>query len=84
VWAKPRASRSEILGVRTSAAGAALEVRLAAPPVQGAANLELLGLLAPTLHIPRRQLQLIHGASGRPKRVRIQGLTPEDVLSRLF
>lgn len=87
VRARPRASRSAILGVRStgdgSQSGAALDVRLAAPPVGGAANAELLQLLCRVLHLPGRDLALVHGASGRTKRVRIHGLTPDEVLARL-
>jgi uncharacterized protein (TIGR00251 family) len=83
LFAKPRASRSEILSIRITGQSAALEVRLAAPPAQGAANLELLELLAGALRIPLGHLELVRGASGRHKRVRIQGLAPQDILSRL-
>jgi uncharacterized protein len=84
VWAKPRASRSEVLSVREFSQGEALEVRLAAPPVEGAANIELLALLSRALRIPARNLELVQGASGRMKRVRIQGLRPDEVAARLL
>jgi uncharacterized protein len=84
VWAKPRASRSEVLSVREFSQGEALEVRLAAPPVEGAANVELLALLARVLRIPARDIELVQGAAGRMKRVRILGLGPEEVAARLF
>lgn len=84
VWAKPRASRSEVLGVRSASnEGEVLEVRLAAPPVDGAANAELLALLARALGIPRRAVELVQGAAGRMKRVRVDGLSPDEVLARL-
>ena len=84
VRAKPRASRSEILGVRpTPPEGEVLEVRLAAPPVDGAANAELLRLLSEALGIPKRDLQLSQGLSARLKRVLIQGLEPAEVRARL-
>jgi uncharacterized protein len=84
VWAKPRASRSEVLSISDSSHGEALEVRLAAPPAKGAANDELVSLLARALRIPRRDIGLVKGASGRLKRVRIQGLAPEEVAARLL
>jgi len=84
VWAKPRAARSEVRTVRNSADGEALEVRLAAPPVEGAANTELLAVLAQALAVPVRNIQLVQGAKGRLKRVRIQGLSPEEVRARLL
>jgi uncharacterized protein (TIGR00251 family) len=84
VWAKPRATHSEVLAVRNSVQGEALEIRLAAPPVEGAANTELLAVLARALAVPVRDLQLVQGAKGRLKRVRIQGLSPEEVRERLL
>ena len=86
VRAKPRSSRSEVLGIRAASPDspdAVLEVRLAAQPVQGAANAELVALLARALRIPPRDVALVRGASGRRKRVRIEGLSPEEVLLRL-
>jgi len=72
-----------VVGVRASPAGDVLEVRLAAPPVDGAANAELLATLARALGIAGRDLELASGATGRMKRVRIAGLTPAEVLARL-
>ena len=60
-----------------------LEVRLAAPPVDGAANTELLSVLSEALGIPRRDLELAQGASGRRKRILIRGLEPTEVRARL-
>ncbi len=81
--AKPRASRSQVIGVRSSPAGDVLDVRLAAPPVDGAANAELLATLSRALGVPGRDLALASGATGRMKRVRIAGLTPAEVLAKL-
>ena len=84
IRAKPRAARSAVAGVRASGPeGEVLEVRLAAPPVDGAANTELLRLLSEALAIPRRDLRLARGASGRLKRVLIHGLEPAEVRARL-
>ena len=84
IWAKPRASRSEVLTLRDSPHGEALQVRLAAPPADGAANAELVSLLARALRIPAGDIALVKGASARLKRVRIQGLPPEEVAARLL
>lgn len=51
--------------------------------MDGAANAELLATLARALRIPLRELKLLSGASGRMKRVRIEGLAPAEVLARL-
>jgi len=86
VHVRPRASRSEVLGIRSGAGpvqAPALEVRVAAPPVEGAANDELLATLARVLGVPRRDLQLLHGSAGRRKTVRIEHLAPDEVRTRL-
>jgi uncharacterized protein (TIGR00251 family) len=79
VRAQPRASRSEIAGAH----GNALKIRLAAPPVDGAANDELLRLLAKVLGIPRSRIEVSRGLSSRSKVILIHGLGPEEVRSRL-
>jgi uncharacterized protein (TIGR00251 family) len=79
VRAKPNAKRSAIAGVREGA----LEVRLAALPVDGAANDELVAVLASALGVPRRDVHLVQGASSRIKRVEVSGLCIEEVRTRL-
>jgi uncharacterized protein (TIGR00251 family) len=65
----PRASRSEITGEQ----GGALRVRIAAAPVAGAANQELIKLLAKSFKLPKNAVQIISGAASKNKIVRIQG-----------
>jgi len=72
----PRASRSEIAGEFDRA----LRVRLAAPPVEGAANEELIRLLAKSLGLPRTAVEIISGHSSRTKRVKVNGLKASDLL----
>ncbi|MBX3183780.1 MAG: DUF167 domain-containing protein [Polyangiaceae bacterium] len=79
VFAKPRASRSRVLGVREGA----LEVALAAPPVDGAANQELVATLARALGVPRRQVELVRGDTSKHKLVRVQGLGVGELRERL-
>lgn len=76
---QPRASRSEVVGPH----GDALRVRLAAPPVDGAANEELVRLLAEKLQVARSAISISAGAAGRSKGVRIAGLAPAEVARRL-
>lgn len=73
VRVQPRASQSEVVGEHDGA----LKVRLAAPPVDGAANEELIRLLAKRFGVARRQVEILGGATGRQKVVRIAGLTSE-------
>lgn len=75
----PRAGRSGFAGLRDGA----LLVRLAAAPVDGAANDELIALLARTLKIPKRDISIVSGERSRSKRIRIAGLDREQALARL-
>jgi len=59
-----------------------LRARVAAPPVEGAANQALLRLLAAELDVPRRDVRLIAGASGRTKLVAVEGIEPEALTER--
>jgi uncharacterized protein (TIGR00251 family) len=79
VRAQPRASRSEVAGEH----GEALRVRIAAPPVDGAANEELIRFLAERLGIARRRVTLVGGATGREKLVAIEGVEAEEARRRL-
>lgn len=75
VHVQPRASRSEVVGTF----GAALKVRLLAPPVDGAANDALVALLAKELAVPRRDVRIVHGSTSRAKVVEIDGTTADAV-----
>lgn len=75
----PRAGRSGVNGVRDGA----LLVRLAAPPVEGAANEALVALLADRLDYPKRTIEIVAGHRSRDKRVRIAGARPDDLAARL-
>jgi uncharacterized protein (TIGR00251 family) len=70
----PRAGRSGFAGLRDDA----LLVRLAAAPVDGAANDELIALIAKTLRIPKRDITIVAGERSRSKRVRVAGVSRED------
>jgi uncharacterized protein (TIGR00251 family) len=75
VHVQPRASRREITGVH----GEALKVRLTAPPVEGAANDELIELLAETFAVSRRAIRIVAGETSRSKIVEIEGTTEQVV-----
>lgn len=62
-----RASRSEVAGEHAGA----LRVRIAAPPVDGAANAELIRLLAKLFSVPRRAVEIETGEHSKTKRVSI-------------
>jgi uncharacterized protein (TIGR00251 family) len=75
----PRSGRAGIAGTRDGA----LLVRLNAPPVEGAANAELIEVLAAVLDVPRREISIVSGATSRQKRVKVTGITVERAASRL-
>ena len=79
VRVKPRAARSRIVAM----AGDVVEVAVAAPPVDGAANEELVRLLSSVLDVGRRNVEIVGGAHGRTKLLRIRGLTAAELTSRL-
>ena len=69
---QPGASRTEIAGTHGAAGDTRLRLRLAAPPVDGKANAELLRFLAEAFGVPLRQVVLVRGATSRRKSVRIE------------
>jgi uncharacterized protein (TIGR00251 family) len=75
----PRARKTEIAGTR----GDAILVRLAAPPVEGAANEALIAVIAEWLGVPRRTVQIVSGERSRRKRVAVAGLSAEQLRARL-
>ena len=71
----PRARKTECAGFRDDA----LVIRLAAPPVEGAANDALIDFLSSALRVPRRAVHILSGDRGRRKRVAIEGVTHEQI-----
>ncbi len=67
----PRASRNAV----AETVGAALKIRLQAPPVEGKANAALREFLSEALGVPGRAVILVSGETGRQKRVRVMGLS---------
>ena len=67
---QPRASRTEVVGFH----GDALKVRVAAPPVDGAANEAIIRFFADRLDVGRQRVRVVRGASGRRKVVEIDGI----------
>jgi hypothetical protein len=75
----PRAARSGLAGTRDNA----LLVRLTSPPVEGAANAELLEVLADLLDVPKRALTIVAGERSRSKRVRIAAVDIQTIEKKL-
>ncbi|HEX9961036.1 MAG TPA: DUF167 domain-containing protein [Pyrinomonadaceae bacterium] len=72
----PRASKSEIVG----SLDGALKIRLAAPPVDGAANAELIKLLSKAFGVSKSVVEILSGQTARTKQVKISGVNAEDFL----
>lgn len=71
---QPRASKSGVAGELDGA----LKIRLAAPPVDGAANEELARLLAKLFDVPRQQITLVSGQTSKNKLIRVSGISIEE------
>ncbi len=67
----PRAKQTAVVGTH----GDAVRIRVAAPPVDGAANAELVRFLADRLRVPRAAVTITAGVGGRRKTVAVTGLT---------
>ena len=79
VRVQPRASRDAFGGEREGA----LVVRLAAPPVEGAANEALVRLLGRGLGVAPSAVRIARGARGRTKRVAVAGIDAATARARL-
>ena len=73
---------AKIDGIAGEYAGA-IKIKLRAPAVEGKANAALIRFLAEQLKLPRAAIVLERGHKSRDKLVRIDGLTPEDVRTRM-
>jgi uncharacterized protein (TIGR00251 family) len=79
----PRASNPGIVGWRDAGEGKReLEVRVAAAPADGAANLEVVVLLSKQLGLAKRDVSIVGGETRRHKRVRL-GISIEELNHRL-
>lgn len=76
---QPRAGRTAVAGEH----GDALKIRLAAPPVDGAANEALVNLLSDSLGVSKSAISIQSGHTGRRKRARIDGVTATQARSLL-
>ena len=77
---QPRASRTEVVGPF----GDAVKIRVAAPPVDGAANDELVRCVSRLLRIAAGRVHVIGGAASRSKIIEIAGADAEDVRRALL
>jgi uncharacterized protein (TIGR00251 family) len=75
----PRSSVNAVAGVQADA----LKLKITAPPVDSAANAEVVRFLAQVLDVPRSAVQLLRGATSRHKQVQVVGLSGSQLLQRL-
>jgi hypothetical protein len=80
IHVQPRSKKPGIDGVH----GDALRVRVQAPPVEGAANDDVVTVLAAALGVPARAVRIAAGQSGRQKIVDVDGVTAAAAMSRLL
>ena len=70
----PRASKGEIVGELDGA----LKVRIASPPIDGAANAELLKTLAKFFGVPKSAVEIVKGETSKTKQIKITGVNKSD------
>ncbi len=76
----PRAKRTEVAGRH----GDALKIKLKAPPVDGAANAELVRFVAEQLGVRLAAVTITSGLTSRRKIVVVAGIRERDALGRLL
>ena len=80
VYVQPRASKSEIIGWHADG----IRIRIAAPPVNDAANDELIAVVAARLNIRKSAVRIIAGRTGRRKLVEVDGVDSDQLTHRLI
>ncbi len=73
----PRSSRCECVGIQDDA----LKIKITAPPVEGKANIECIGLLSSILGVKKAQVAIIKGHKSKNKTVSVAGVTKENVIA---
>lgn len=63
----PRSSKNEIVKMPDGS----LKIKLHAPPVEGAANEELINLLSEEYDVPKNKIKILKGAKGKNKIIQI-------------
>lgn len=79
VRVSPESSTSEIAGE----IGGALKIKLKSPPVDGAANAELIKLLSKTFGVSKSAIEIVSGQTSKNKQLKITDISAEDFLKSL-
>lgn len=80
VQVRPNAAKNEVTGIIDGV----WQIRVAAPPVKGKANKELIAFLSRLLGVSKSQIDIIKGHTTRNKLIAIDGLSQEDIKKRLL
>ena len=80
IHVQPRASRTELVGEH----GDAIKLRVAAPPVEGAANEEVVRFVAKQLGVSASAITLVSGATSRRKIIDVAGISPDEAQQKLL
>lgn len=76
---QPGAKKSSINGLY----GERLKIAIATPPIDGKANKALIGFISKRLEIPKSYVNIITGENSREKRIRIQGISADECVTKL-
>jgi hypothetical protein len=79
IYAQPRASKTAVSGTYDQA----VRLQVAAPPVDGKANEEIIRFLGKQLGVRKSKIEIISGHSGRRKVVLVRGGDPRMIRDRL-
>jgi uncharacterized protein (TIGR00251 family) len=79
IYVQPRASKTELAGVHDGR----VKVRLAAPPIDGAANAELVSFVAARLGVAKSKVRVVAGESSRRKVIEVEGVDARTLASKL-
>ncbi len=82
VQIQPRASRTEVVGLHGEPPR--LKIRVAAPPVEGEANAELIAFISKRLGIPKSRVEILRGESGKVKDLFCAGIGLQDAKCRIL
>lgn len=79
VYVQPRASKTAVVGMHDGS----VKIRLAAPPVDGAANAALIEFVAEQVGVAKSRVRITAGLTSRRKTVEVEGITAEQLAGAL-
>jgi len=79
LYARPRASRTKIAGLHDGR----VKIQISAPPVDGAANAEVIAFLSKKLGVSKSAIELTAGESGKRKTVLAHGIVAAQAKEKL-